>query len=541
MSSLVLDLAVDASAFDRLGDRFSRPVTRLRLDDLRRLGALGSLRAIRAQRFERCVILVNDLRAQRKWLAIMLLGLVARARNRVVIDPEQRTNPLTWQTFLTRELPFVIRRSRFAAQTRTRVRREIRELPPAPPPRAVEPSRVTFFRADLSPALRAGGSVAHIQGVVSGFEQLGCSVTFVTPAPVAGFEGNGRHVRTVPQEDRYRVLPELPYLGYNGTLLPRAVEILESTEADLVYYRHALGGYAAAAAARRLGLPLVVEFNGSEVWIAKHWGHGLAHTSLFEQIEHRGLCAADLIVAVSEPLRVQLREAGVSDDRILINPNGVDAARFDPARHVERREAIRRDLGLGDDDLLAGFVGTFGPWHGAETLAQAVTRLGEPWSKRMRFLFIGDGDRRVATAHIIAEGGREDRVVFTGLLPQHETPEYLAACDLCVSPHVPNADGSPFFGSPTKLFEYLATGRAVLASDLGQIGEVLDHERNALLVPPGDVDALVAGLVRLANDPDLRSRLGEAGLQDARKRFSWTAHVQRILDRLKSPGAENRA
>ena len=166
-------------------------------------------------------------------------------------------------------------------------------------------------------------------------------------------------------------------------------------------------------------------------------------------------------------------------------------------------------------------------------------RIGAPWSKRLRFLFIGDGERRAATERIIKEGGRGDHVVFTGLLPQHETPAYLAACDLCVSPHVPNADGSPFFGSPTKLFEYLATGRPVLASDLGQIGEVLDHERNALLVPPGDIDALVAGLVRLADDRDLRIRLGDAGVRDARTRFSWTAHVQRILDHLKSPGVEN--
>ena len=156
----------------------------------------------------------------------------------------------------------------------------------------------------------------------------------------------------------------------------------------------------------------------------------------------------------------------------------------------------------------------------------------------MRFLFVGDGERRASTERMVLEGGRGDRVIFTGLVPQHETPAYLAACDICVSPHVPNTDGTAFFGSPTKLFEYLATGRPVLASDLGQIGEVLDHERNAVLVPPGDVDALVLGLVRLADDPDLRRRLGEEGRRDARTRFSWTAHVRRILDRLKTLGIE---
>jgi glycosyltransferase involved in cell wall biosynthesis len=538
MSWLVLDLS--SSALRATEDRSASAVS-FRLADLRQLGFLGTLREIRRERFERCTTVVNDLRAQRKWIPIILLTLAARAKAREVIDPAGESRPVTWGSLFTREIPFVIRRGREAAAIRGRVRREIQTLEPAGERKTIRPSRVVFFRADLSPALRAGGSVAHIQGVVSGFERLGCPVTFVTPAPVAGFETDGPKVRTIPQEDRFRLLPELPYLAYNETLLSRAIEILREVEADLVYYRHALGGYAAAAAARRVGLPLVVEFNGSEVWIARNWGHGLSHAPLFEEVERRGLQAADLIVAVSEPLRDQLRAAGVPDDRILINPNGVDAERFDPERLASRREEIRRDLGLEPDELLAGFVGTFGPWHGAETLAEAVCRLDEPWSRRMRFLFIGDGERRVATEKVIRDAGRADRATFTGLLPQHETPAYLSACDLCVSPHVPNTDGTAFFGSPTKLFEYLATGRPVLASNLGQIGEVLEHERNALLVPPGDVGALVRGLIRLAEDPALRQRLGDEGAKDARTRFSWTAHVQRILDRLENPGAEVRA
>jgi glycosyltransferase involved in cell wall biosynthesis len=118
------------------------------------------------------------------------------------------------------------------------------------------------------------------------------------------------------------------------------------------------------------------------------------------------------------------------------------------------------------------------------------------------------------------------------LIDHDKALRLLAASDVCVSPHVPNPDGSRFFGSPTKLFEYMGLGRAIVASDLEQIGEVIEHERTGLLSPPGDVDAAAAAILRLLDDPDLRSRLGDAALAEARERYSWKAHTRRILDAL---------
>jgi glycosyltransferase involved in cell wall biosynthesis len=95
-------------------------------------------------------------------------------------------------------------------------------------------------------------------------------------------------------------------------------------------------------------------------------------------------------------------------------------------------------------------------------------------------------------------------------VPQEEGPAYLAACDVLVATHVPNPDGSKFFGSPTKLFEYMATGRGIVASRLGQIAEVLEHGRTALLTEPGSPDALAEALARMVHDERLRAELGHA-------------------------------
>src|SRR6185295_14314659 len=172
-----------------------------------------------------------------------------------------------------------------------------------------------------------------------------------------------------------------------------------------VYVRHALGAYAGVEAAQAAGLPLVVEFNGSEVWIAKNWGAARSHMDVFLDAERAVLRAADLVVAVSEPLRGQLLDLGVAAERILVNSNGVDVDRFDRARLAKERADVRARLRAGDDTLVAVFVGTFGPWHGAEVFARAAALLPGEILRRLRLVFVGDGPRRAATVAILREAG----------------------------------------------------------------------------------------------------------------------------------------
>jgi glycosyltransferase involved in cell wall biosynthesis len=137
---------------------------------------------------------------------------------------------------------------------------------------------------------------------------------------------------------------------------------------------------------------------------------------------------------------------------------------------------------------------------------------------------------------ILTEGRAAESTVFTGLIPQEEGPAYLAACDVLVSPHVPNPDGTPFFGSPTKLFEYMAMGKGIVASKLDQIGEVLEDEKTALLVPPGDTDALASAIARLVENRALCECLGIEARRVALERHTWREHVRRTIDQLARHG-----
>ncbi len=332
-------------------------------------------------------------------------------------------------------------------------------------------------------------------------------------------------------ECRFWDFRELPSFAYNDRLREEASRILCNQAVRFVYQRYAANNFAGLEIARERGVPFVLEYNGSEVWIERNWGRPLGQEKRSARIETLLIRSADLVVVVSEPLRRELLDRGVSDARILVNPNGVDTDRYAPGVDGS---GVRNRYGLGTR-LVIGFIGTFGPWHGAEVLADAFGQLlsrSDVDRDDVRLLFIGDGPRLAATQVRIALAKATDETIFVGRTDQRDGPAYLAAADILVAPHVPNTDGSPFFGSPTKIFEYMAMGRAIVASRLDQIGQVLEDPQTALLVAPADANELAAAMARLVGDPDLRSRLGGAARARAVEMHTWRAHTRRIIEAL---------
>jgi glycosyltransferase involved in cell wall biosynthesis len=391
------------------------------------------------------------------------------------------------------------------------------------------PERALYLRTDHWFATRSGGSVGHVRGVIDGLRQLDIATEVVATDRLVGVAEDAQFHLCRPVYAAGRNLPCVPELAYNDLLLAFAERHWAAWRPDFIYQRLSLCNFVGAALRQRHKVPFVAEYNGSLAWVARHWDkRPLPFERTVLSIERAAMDCADLIVVMSRPIRDDLVARGIPAERILVNPNGVNPDIFHPA--VDGR-AVRTRLGIGDETVI-GFIGTFGNWHGAATLAGAFGRLlsGRPELRgKVRLLMIGDGPTRPAAEQALRDGGAMDRAIFTGLVPQAEGPAHLAACDILVSPHVPNPDGSPFFGSPTKLFEYMAMGRAILASDLDQIGEILTQNETAWMVPPGDEGALAQGLATLIEDPGLRARLGEAARHAAVARHSWTAHVERIL------------
>jgi glycosyltransferase involved in cell wall biosynthesis len=174
--------------------------------------------------------------------------------------------------------------------------------------------------------------------------------------------------------------------------------------------------------------------------------------------------------------------------------------------------------------LVVAYAGHLYPWKGVDVLVDALSQVPDEHG-----LIVGGHATEPDLARLRARAaslGLEDRITFTGLVPPADVAARLHGADILVLPN-PASAISTEATSPLKLFEYMAAGRAIIASDLPSIREVLTHDVTAWLVEPGNPTALAEGLRVLANDATLRDRLGRAA-RTAVAEYSWERRAERL-------------
>ncbi|RMF00001.1 MAG: glycosyltransferase WbuB, partial [Chloroflexi bacterium] len=329
--------------------------------------------------------------------------------------------------------------------------------------------KVAFLRTDnFSQAVNTnvGGSYTHATGMVNAMRQLGHQVIFLASAWPLNGTPEGQTFYRIPYPAFPGILSEASRLYYNFRFVNRALPALRAEQPDFLYQRHSDFNCSGVMLSRRLGIPLILEANSSEVWILENWGR-LYLKPIARMYEDAAFEGAHAITVVSEVLKQDLLKLNVPAEKIIVNPNGVDPQVFSAALNGR---AVRDRYGL-HGKIVVGFLGTFGVWHGASVLADAVGPVITQ-NPNVHFLLVGDGVFKPEIEAKIRAENLSEHVTFTGSISHSDVPDHLAACDILSAPHVPLSDGSAFFGSPTKLFEYMAMGRAIVASNLGQIGEI---------------------------------------------------------------------
>ena len=405
-----------------------------------------------------------------------------------------------------------------------------------------------YLNANLWFGVKAGGSVGHISGVANGLMDMNYGLDFVSVGGHLLVDERATFFDLIPPKS-FGVPFEQNYYYFHQNVVHQVSRYLEKRDCDFIYQRLSLANYSGVVLSRQYSIPLIIEYNGSEAWIAKNWGQQLRYHNLAVLAEDVVLKHAHLVVTISEPLKEELIDRGVDEKRIVMYPNCINPGMFNPENFSKKEiSALRLKHGISDDACVLTFIGTFGQWHGVDVLAKVIRLLCEDhmkWLKenKIHFLVVGDGLRMPEIREILSADICKPYFTLTGLVPQKEAPMYLAASDILLSPHVPNDDGSKFFGSPTKLFEYMAMGKGIIASDLDQIGEILgdcirvsDAENQgivsqvAMLTKPGDIDELVEAIKLLVEKPAVRNAIGKNARNLALEKYTWKHHVKAILN-----------
>jgi glycosyltransferase involved in cell wall biosynthesis len=372
----------------------------------------------------------------------------------------------------------------------------------------------------------AGGALSHVKGFLGGWLLAGNSCEVFSGKPLAA---HNFPFHMIPAKRQLFLFHESKLLSYNLRFVLAVRKRLRNRKPGALYQRHGRFVYAGALLSKLLQVPFILEYNGSEAWMADHWDPARFGPWL-RLCEEVSISRADLIVVVSEPLKQELLQRGIDENRILVNPNGVDPLAFQPECGGE---TVRAQMGFAHSDVVVGFIGTFHYWHGVKVLGQAIQQLCtdrtvESVASKLKFVLMGDGLLRAEMMESLKPfiGAQ---VFFTGVLPHSDVGAHLDAADILVSPHVPMPDGRPFFGSPTKIFEYMAMAKGIIASDLDQLSRVLTHRRNAWLVKPGNATELQAAIVLLAQNPKLRGELGENARSTVIAEHTWQQNAERVL------------
>jgi glycosyltransferase involved in cell wall biosynthesis len=332
-----------------------------------------------------------------------------------------------------------------------------------------------------------------------GFEVRVYSPVVAKPA----FEPAGElvGVRSVPFPGRgaYRVALGLPR-DTRADLDRFAPDIVHVSAPDPL-------GRAAQGYAMERRIPLVASLHTRFETYWDYYGLGFIR-GIIERYLQRFYRRCDVVLAPNRPLADMLVADGVDPSRIAIWSRGVDRAKFDPAR---RSMAWRAAHGIAVDEVAVLFFGRLVREKGIADFAAAFDRATLP---NARAVVVGEGPAHVEFARGLPGA------VFTGHLSGETLGEAVASADVLLNPSATEA-----FGNVN--LEAMAAGLAVISADAPSSRTLIDHGRSGLLVPPGDVAGYAAALAKLAADPALRRRLGQAARAESAN-YDWNAALAEV-------------
>ena len=242
-------------------------------------------------------------------------------------------------------------------------------------------------------------------------------------------------------------------------------------------------------------------------------------------LEKRVYSRADYILALTPKMSKYVVDLGADPDRVGLLLIPVDTDMFKPAPVSEE---LRRKWGISPEDAVVLFMGTLFEFSGLDILIRNFNKVLKE-APQAKLLLVGDGPQRPALEKIIAETGMQKSVIITGFQPYETMPQYINMSTLCINTFLVNATTRDIF--PSKIVQYLACGRGVVATRLPGMEAVIQGEEQGVVY--GDsADEIPDKIIEMLKAPDRRKKLEQAGLAYAREKHSNEKIARQLEEKL---------
>lgn len=232
------------------------------------------------------------------------------------------------------------------------------------------------------------------------------------------------------------------------------------------------------------------------------------------------------VVALTSFIKDKFSKYGIKESNILVAPSSVDLEQF------SQNKPKMNILGINDSDFVFGYIGTLKTMNmekGVSDCLSSLTFLDETY----KFLVVGgENDDLAYYKKMAIDLGVEDKVVFIGKVQYSEVSNYSSVCDIFVAPYPENEHYS-YFMSPLKIFEYMASRKPLITTDLPSIREVLKDGEDSILIEPSNPKALAEAIKRLRNDKEFGEKISKKAFEEVSQKYTWEIRAKNILNFIK--------
>jgi len=365
----------------------------------------------------------------------------------------------------------------------------------------------------------SAGSANKALGFIGGLRRLGHDVRlYWRESQPEAFEGSSirLRIRRRLKERLSKVVHDPNTILKNCFVYFKDLEILRREKPDLLFLRSELYNVSAQLAARRLGIPVVLEADSPTAYEHRHLSSfDIAALPVLPEWAERWNCkACRAVITISDVLKNHLVQSGVPASKITVVPNGADPDAFRPLPGAER---VRSRLGIPKRAVVIGWMQSGWGLSGIQTWISVARRI---LGSRINavFLFIGGGKNREALEKAFHGDLMGRRVFCTGTVPYGQVPSLVNAMDI-VTVQYPKSE--MWYPSSMKLFECMAAQKAVVASAVPQVDRVIRDGWNGFLFDPDDLDGFAGRILRLVDSPGLRRKLAANGRKTVLESYTW--------------------